>query len=65
MPKELKTEKEFRSVINRSIECRVLKQKNHVKIKLRTKNILYTYKTSEDKLNNLTKDVKIPIITIV
>tara|TARA_B100001179_G_C18522764_1_gene373546 strand:- start:529 stop:726 length:198 start_codon:yes stop_codon:yes gene_type:complete len=65
LPKELKTEKEFRSVINRSIECRVLKQKNHVKIKLRTKNILYTYKTSEDILNNLTKDVKIPIITIV
>lgn len=64
MPKELKTEKEFRSVINRSIECRVLKQKNYVKIKLRTKKILYTYKTSEDKLKNLTKDIKIPVITV-
>jgi len=64
LPKELKTEKEFRSVINRSIECRVLKQKNYVKIKLRTKKILYTYKTSEDKLKNLTKDIKIPVITV-
>ena len=61
MPKELKTEKEFKSVIDRSIECRVFKQKNYVKIKLRTKNRLYTYKTSEDKLNNFPSNKEIII----
>jgi len=61
MPREIKSEEKFLELAERSIHCRVKRVKDTVKLKLRTKKILYTYKTDPDSaeriLRNLTCDV--------
>lgn len=55
MPVEIKDLEEFARISKRAIECRVKKVKktNIVKVKARTKKYLYTYKTTEDKLQEV------------
>jgi large subunit ribosomal protein L38e len=61
MPVEIKDLDEFVKITERALECRVKrsrKEKGVVKVKARTKRYLYTYKTSEDKLNEVLSKVK-------
>jgi len=65
MPKEIKSKEEFLKLLPLAIECRVKQNKDHVKIKLRTKRILYTYKTTnQDEVKEILDQVKCPIVNI-
>ncbi|MDT7892131.1 MAG: hypothetical protein RQ952_05265 [Thermoproteota archaeon] len=65
MPKEIKNKEEFIKLLPLAVECRVKQNKDHVKIKLRTKRMLYTYKTTnQDEVKEILDQVKCPIINI-
>ncbi len=57
---EITSLEEFIKITERAIECRVKKvrKSNVVKVKARTKRYLYTYKTTEDKLEEVLSKVK-------
>ncbi len=60
MPVEVRSLEEFIRVTERAIECRVkrVRKSNVVKVKARTRRYLYTYKTTEDKLEEVLSKVK-------
>lgn len=65
MPMEIKSKEEFIKILPQAIECRVKQNKDHVKIKLRTRKRLYTYKTSnQDEVKEILDQVKCPIVNI-
>ena len=61
MPREIVDEEKFIELAEFAVHCRVKRLKDVVKLKLRTKKILYTYKTdpatAERILRNITCDV--------
>ncbi|MHA2282395.1 MAG: hypothetical protein ACXAC5_16245 [Promethearchaeota archaeon] len=61
MPREIVDEEKFIELAEYAVHCRVKRLKDIVKLKLRTKKILYTYKTdpatAERILRNITCDV--------
>ncbi len=66
MPVEIKNLEEFIEITGRAVECRVKKSKKGVvKVKARTKRYLYTYKTTEDKLDEVLSKVKCSKIVYV
>jgi len=58
MPKELKDSEQFQKFMPKAVELRVVRQKEFVKLKLRTPDFLYTYKTSEDEADDILKNAK-------
>ena len=62
MPRLIATKEEFEKLLTDATEVRVVKLKEAAKVKLRTKDVLYTYKTTPDEADSLTKGLKIPII---
>jgi len=62
MPVEIKTKEEFLKLLPFAKECRVVKRKNYVKLKLRLSRRLYTYKTNEKEAEELLKQVKCKIV---
>ena len=64
MPKEIFSEDEFDSLIENASECRVVRREDAVKLKLRTKNTLYVFKTSVEKADEILKDIKISVVEL-
>jgi len=65
MPHEIKTKEEFLKLLPLAKECRVKQNKDHVKIKLRTNRMLYTYKTTnQEEVKEILDQVKCPIVNI-
>ena len=64
MPVEIKSEDEFLDLSKRAQSCRVKRTGDVVKLKLRTKNTLFVYKTTPEKADILTKRLSIDIIEI-
>lgn len=62
MPKELTDEKEFVTISERAVECRVKRLQDIVKLKLRTQRELYTLKVDPAKAAELLKQVKCEVI---
>ena len=58
MPKELKDSEQFQKLMPKAVELRVVRQKDFVKLKLRTPDFLYTYKTNEDEADDIIKNAK-------
>jgi hypothetical protein len=58
MPREIRTSEQFQSLMSKAIELRVVRKDNAVKLKLRTPDYLYTYKTTEDEASDLIKNAK-------
>jgi hypothetical protein len=58
MPKELKNSEQFQKLIPTAVELRVVRQKEFVKLKLRTPEVLYTFKTNEDEADEIIKNAK-------
>lgn len=58
MPKELKTSEQFQNMLPKALELRVVRQKEFVKLKLRTPEVLYTYKTNEEEADDIIKNNK-------
>jgi hypothetical protein len=58
LPKELKSSEQFQKLMPSAVELRVVRDKESVKLKLRTPNVLYTFKTNEEEAENLIKNAK-------
>jgi len=64
MPVELTDESKFLEIAKKADSCRVKRSKDEVKLKLRTKNELYVFKTTPEKAEALTKKIDISIVEL-
>lgn len=64
MPREIFDENEFLKVAEHAIHCRVKRLRDTVKLKLRTKKLLYTLKTDTPTAERLLKDIPCDIIEL-
>jgi len=62
MPRELKSKSEFQKLLDSATEVRVARRDDDAKIKLRTKDALYTFKTTGAEADSLVKGLKIPVV---
>ena len=62
MPKELKSKDEFQKLLGSATEIRITRDGDEAKIKLRTKDALYTLKTTSAEADSLTKGLKTPLV---
>ena len=61
MPKELKSKEEFEKLLKSATEVRISRDGEEAKIKLRTKEALYTFKTTGAEADSL-KGLKTPLV---
>lgn len=64
MPREIFEEDKFVELSERAIHCRVKRKKDVVKLKLRTKKTLYTYKVDPASAERLLSSISCDIIEI-
>jgi len=64
MPREILDETKFLEISEFAIHCRVKRLKEVVKLKLRTKKILYTYKTDPASAERLLRNISCDIIEL-
>ncbi len=64
MPREIFDEAKFIELSERSIHCRVKRLKNEVKLKLRTKKILYTLKATPQDAERILRSIACDIIEL-
>ena len=62
MPKELTSKEQFQKLLGSATEVRVSRKGEGAKIKLRTKDALYTFKTTGAEVDALTKGLKTPLV---
>ena len=62
MPKELKSRDEFQKLLDSATEVRVTRRGDAAKIKLRTKEFLYTFRTTSEDADALAKGLKTPVV---
>jgi len=62
MPRELKSKDEFQKLLETATEVRVSRKGDDAKIKLRTRDALYTFKTTSAEADSLTKGLKTPLV---
>ena len=63
LPEEIKTKDEFMATLSLASICYVkrVKNSNMVKLKLRTKKRLYTFKTTPEDANKIVSRLNIPV----
>jgi ribosomal L38e-like protein len=61
MPREIATKEAFEKLMENATEVRVVKSGDSAKVKLRTKGVLYTFKTNAEDADSLAKSAKVPI----
>jgi len=61
MPREIKSKEEFEKLLETATEVRVSKSGDAAKVKLRTKEALYTFKTTAEEADSLAKGAKVPV----
>ena len=64
MPREIFDEDKFIEISEYAIHCRVKRLKDIVKLKLRTKKIVYTYKTDPATAERLLRNINCDIIEL-
>jgi hypothetical protein len=62
MPKELKSKEEFEKLREDATEIRVSRRGDSAKVKLRTRDSLYTFKTTSEEADDLVKGAKAPVV---
>ena len=62
VPKELKSKDEFEKLLEAATEVRVVRNGDGAKVKLRTRDALYTYRTTSEDADALIKGIKTPVI---
>ena len=62
MPKEIRNKDEFKKLVEHATEVRVVKSGDSAKVKVRTPAALFTFKTTAEEADALTKGVKAPIL---
>ncbi|MFW9876065.1 MAG: hypothetical protein ACFFG0_23425 [Candidatus Thorarchaeota archaeon] len=64
MPREIFDEERFIELSEFAVHCRVKRLKEEVKLKLRTKKILYTFKTDPLTAERLIRNISCDIIEL-
>ena len=64
MPVEIKDKEKFIELSENASECRVKKNKDNTKLKLRTGKYLYTIKLDPDEADELVGELDCPIVEI-
>jgi len=64
LPRELTSKDEFQKLLGQAVEVRVKREGETAKVKLRTPTQLYTFKTSSEEVDLLTKGVKVEVLEI-
>jgi len=64
MPKEIFDEEKFLELAEFAIHCRVKRVKDEVKLKLRTKKLLFTYKTDPTTADRIVRELSCDIIEL-
>jgi len=62
MPKEIKDKVQFDRLLEGATEVRVTRRGDEAKVKLRTKEALYTFKTTTEEADSMLKGAKAPIV---
>jgi hypothetical protein len=62
MPSELKSKEELTKLLEAATEVRIVRSGETAKVKLRTKEALYTFKTSSEDADAITKGLKIDVV---
>ncbi len=62
MPKEVKDKDEFSKLMEGALEVRVSRKGDEAKVKLRTKEALYTFRTTTEDADSLVKGLKVPVV---
>ena len=62
MPKELKTKEEFEKLLALASEVRVSRSGDQAKIKLRTKDALYSFRTTGEAADAMIKGIKTAVV---
>jgi hypothetical protein len=58
MPRQLHSSEQFQKILPKAVELRVVRGREYVKLKLRTPDYLYTYRTNEDEAEDILKNAK-------
>ncbi|MGP8124296.1 MAG: hypothetical protein ACLQEQ_00265 [Nitrososphaerales archaeon] len=61
MPKEIANKDDFTKLLEQATEVRIVRSGDSAKVKLRTRAALYTFKTTSEEADSLTKGIKTPI----
>ncbi|MGB9659740.1 MAG: hypothetical protein ACPLY9_04375 [Nitrososphaerales archaeon] len=61
MPKQILNIEDFKKLLEKAVECRVLRMGDKAKLKLRTKKMLYVFITSKEEADKILKDIKIEV----
>jgi len=62
MPKEIKDKAQFDKLLAAATEVRVSRHNDDAKIKVRTKDALYTFRTTGDEADAIIKGIKTPVV---
>jgi hypothetical protein len=58
LPRELRNVEQFQKLMPRAVELRVVREKESVKLKLRTPDVLYTFRTNGEEAEDIIKSTK-------
>ena len=61
MPREITNKEDFTRLLAQATEVRIVRAGDSAKVKLRTRDVLYTFKTTSEDASTLTKGAKVPI----
>jgi len=61
MPKQIFSAEEFKNLLEKATECRIVRRGDKVKLKLRTPKMMYILVTSNAEANTLLKGVKVEL----
>ncbi|HMD79181.1 MAG TPA: hypothetical protein VKF39_04265 [Nitrososphaerales archaeon] len=64
MPREVRSREEFDKLLERATEIRVIKDDDSAKVKLRTKEVLYTFKMTAEHADVVIKATKTPVVEL-
>jgi large subunit ribosomal protein L38e len=64
LPKEILSEEKFLELADFAIHCRVKRVKDVVKLKLRTRKYLYTYKTDPNSADRILSSISCDVIEL-
>ena len=62
MPREITAKEQFQKLLGEATEVRVARKGDQAKVKLRTKDALYTFKTTSEEADAMVKGTKTPVV---
>lgn len=62
MPREIRSKEDFQKLLTSATEIRVSRHGSEAKVKLRTKDVLYSFKTTSEDADAIIKGVKTQVV---